>query len=518
MRIERMKNASRNIRFGIILKVYQIICPFIIRTAMIYLLGMEYVGLNSLFNSILQVLNLTELGVGTAMVFSMYKPIAEEDTKKICGLMQLYKVYYRVIGTIIAVVGLAITPAVPRLISSDSPIPLNIIYLYWINLGNTVLSYWLFAYKSSILQAHQRTDVTSKITLVANTCMYLLQFLTLLLFRNYYLFLLIMLLGQALNNFLTAVVADRMYPQYKARGKLPQCEVKQINQRVRDLFTSKVGGVIQNSADSIVISAFLGLTLLARYNNYYYIMNSIFGFIIIMFNSCLAGIGNSLVTETKEKNYQDFKKIALLTEWIGGFCSCCLLCLYQPFMKIWVGVDNLLELGIVVCISLYLYIVVTNQMLCLYKDAAGIWRKDKYRPLITALVNLLLNLATVKYLGLYGVVLSTVVSMLFVGMPWLIKNLFTELFHRSSREIISLFSYYSITTMIATGITYFLCWFVNDTGIITFIAKAAICLTVPNIIIVVAFSRKQEFKSALQLVNRTFGNKLNKIPLIKKYI
>lgn len=258
MRIDRAKNASRNIMFGVLLKLYQVICPFIIRTAMIYLLGMEYVGLNSLFNSILQVLNLTELGVGTAMVFSMYKPIADEDHDKISKLMELYKVYYRIIGFIIAVIGLAITPIIPKLISGDSQIPLNIYYLYWINLGYTVLSYWLFAYKNSILQAHQRNDIISKITLVANTATYLIQFSLLILFKNYYLYLLGMLFGQALNNIITSIIADRMYPQYKAKGKLSIKEIKEINQRVKDLFTSKIGGVIQNSVDTIVISAFLG--------------------------------------------------------------------------------------------------------------------------------------------------------------------------------------------------------------------------------------------------------------------
>lgn len=518
MRIDRAKNASRNIMFGVLLKLYQVICPFIIRTAMIYLLGMEYVGLNSLFNSILQVLNLTELGVGTAMVFSMYKPIADEDHDKISKLMELYKVYYRIIGFIIAVIGLAITPIIPKLISGDSQIPLNIYYLYWINLGYTVLSYWLFAYKNSILQAHQRNDIISKITLVANTATYLIQFSLLILFKNYYLYLLGMLFGQALNNIITSIIADRMYPQYKAKGKLSIKEIKEINQRVKDLFTSKIGGVIQNSVDTIVISAFLGLTLLAKYNNYYYIMNSLFGFIIILFNSCLAGIGNSLVVESKDKNYQDFKKISLLTEWLAGFCSCCLLCLYQPFMKLWVGEKNTLEIGVVICIAVYFYIIVTNQMLCLYKDAAGIWHKDRYRPLVTALVNLSLNLASVKLLGLYGVVLSTVISMLFVGMPWLIHNLFSEVFNRSSVEFVKSFVYYALTTVVACTVTFYINTNINDSGLITLVIKILICLIVPNTIILCIFCRNKDFSAALQLVNKTFGNIIQKIPMLKKYL
>ena len=175
MKIERTKNATRNIIFGVILKAYQIAVPFLMRTAMIYLMGVQYLGLNSLFTSILQVLNLAELGVGSAMIYSMYNPIAEDDNATICALMKLYRTYYRVIGLVIAVIGCILMPFIPTLISGDIPNGLNIYILYLLNLGATVLSYWLYAYKNSILQAHQRTDVVSKVTLVTSTIQYALQ-------------------------------------------------------------------------------------------------------------------------------------------------------------------------------------------------------------------------------------------------------------------------------------------------------------------------------------------------------
>lgn len=187
-KIERTKNATRNIIFGIILKVYQILVPFLMRTAMIYLMGVQYLGLNSLFTSVLQVLNLAELGVGSAMIYSMYKPIAEDNNTVICALMNLYRTYYRIIGAIIAAVGLLLTPFIPKLISGDVPQGINIYVLYLLNLGATVLSYWLFAYKNSILQAHQRVDVVSKVTLVTSTVQYALQLLVLWVFKNYYLY------------------------------------------------------------------------------------------------------------------------------------------------------------------------------------------------------------------------------------------------------------------------------------------------------------------------------------------
>lgn len=518
MKIERAKNTSRNIIFGIILKVYQIICPFIIRTAMIYILGMEYVGLNSLFNAILQVLNLTELGVGTAMVFCMYKPIAEDDDDTICKLMQLYKVYYRIIGVIIAIVGLLITPIVPKLISSDSLLPVNVYYIYWLNLGYTVISYWLFAYKGSVINAHQRMDITSKITIVINTLMYIFQVMVIVIFKNYYLYLVVMLFGQASSNIVTAIVADRMYPNYKAKGHLERDQIKEINLKVRDLFTSKIGGVIQNSADSIVISSFLGLTLLAKYNNYYYIMNSVFGFVIILFNSSMAGVGNSLVTETIEKNYKDLKKMTFLTEWVAGFSACSLLCLYQPFMKIWVGEDNLLPIGIVICLSIYILIIITNQMLCLYKDAAGIWHEDRWRPLITAMVNLALNLLSVNIIGLYGVVLSTVISMLVIGMPWIIRNLFFTIFKRSCKRYVCKLFEYILVTCVVSIITFLICSLINDNGIATFSIKLIICLIFPNVCYYNVYHNKKEYKDAMLLVDRLCGGRLGQNKYLKKIL
>lgn len=504
--------------FGVVLKLYQILCPFVIRTVMIYVLGMEYVGLNTLFNSILQVLNMTELGVGTAMVFSMYKPIADDDTETIQKLMNLYRTYYRIIGLLIAIIGVAITPLVPRLIADTSAIGLNLYYLYWLNLFYTVLSYWFFAYKGSILQAHQRTDIASKIMLVSNTCMYVAQISLLLLFKNYYYYLLGLLLGQALTSSITAIVVDKYYPQYKPKGKFQKHEIASINQRVKDLFTAKVGGVVQSSADSIVISTFLGLTALAQYNNYYYIMNSVFGFILLLFNSCLAGIGNSMVLDSKEKNYNDFLKITFLTEWIIIFCSSCFLCIYQPFIKLWVGDDNVLPFGIVVCLVLYFYFITTNQMLCLYKDAAGIWHKDRYRPLVTALVNLFLNLALVKYLGLYGIVMSTVISLAVVGMPWLIRNLFQDVFERKSTEFIKYLVNYFIILVCSCVITFMLCSKLPGEGLINIVYRLIVCLLIPNLLLLVITSKTKLFAEALALVDQLFGKKLSRITVLNKLL
>lgn len=511
-KIERTKNASRNIVFGVILKAYQILVPFLMRTAMIYLMGVQYLGLNSLFTSVLQVLNLAELGVGSAMIYSMYKPIADDDNTTICALMKLYRTYYRMIGLVIAVVGCTLTPFIPYLIKSDVPAGINIYILYLLNLGATVLSYWLFAYKNSILQAHQRNDVVSKVTLLTNTIQYGLQLFVLWAFHNYYLYVIVMLATQALTNIVTAVCADKLYPQFKPKGKVDKIQVQRINQRIKDLFTSKIGGIIYDSADTIVISAFLGLTVLAVYQNYFYILNAITGLIAVVFQACMAGIGNSIVMESKEKNYRDLNKFTFIITWVAGFCSVCLLCIYQPFMELWVGKDLVLSLSAVVCFVVYFFVRQFNGLFNLYKDASGMWHEDRLRPLAAALTNLVLNLILVQFIGIYGILLSTVLAIICVGMPWLLHNLFTVIFEKKHMwHFIGRLAKYTLVVFISCVVTYFICSRFSLGVIPTILVRGVICLIVPNLIYYLVFRRTKEFQQSLQLVDKMTKGKMNKV-------
>lgn len=511
-KIERTKNASRNIIFGVILKIYQILVPFLMHTAMIYLMGVQYLGLNSLFTSVLQVLNLAELGVGSAMVYSMYKPIAEDDDTTICALMKLYRTYYRVIGMIIAVVGCALTPFIPYLIKSDVPTGLNIYILYLLNLGATVLSYWLFAYKNSILQAHQRIDVVSKVTLITSTVQYGLQLGVLWVFHNYYLYVIVALATQALTNILTAVYANRLYPQFRPKGSINSIQVKRINQRIKDLFTSKIGSIIYNSADTIVISSFLGLTILAVYQNYYYILNSITGLIGVVFAACTAGIGNSIVVESKEKNYQDLNKFTFIITWIAGFCTVCLLCIYQPFMELWVGKDLMLSLSAVICFVIYFFVRQFNALFNLYKDASGMWHEDRLRPLVAALTNLVLNLIMVQFIGIYGILLSTVLAILCVGMPWLLHNLFTVIFEKQHMwPYLRRLAKYCLVILFSCVVTYFICSRINISLIPTILIRGVICIIVPNAIYFLVFRKTEEYNQALHLADNMTKGKMNRV-------
>ena len=509
MKIERTKNAQKGIMAGSVLRICQILLPFFMRTVMIRLMGVAYLGINSLFSSILNVLNLAELGVGTAMVFSMYKPIAEDDDRTICALMNLYRKYYRIIGLIIGAVGIAILPMLPHFISGDVPYGLNIKTLYLLNLGATVLSYWLFAYRNCLLQAYQRNDIASIILVVTTILQHALQLVVLWLFRNYYLYVLVLLATQAVNNVVTAIVTKKMYPQYKAEGTLTKEQVGKINRKVRDLFTGKLGTVVLKSSDTIVISSFLGLKVLAIFQNYYFILTSIINVVEIVLSSIIAGLGNCFLTETKKKNFEDLEKFTFLFCWMITICCCCFVALYQPFMRIWVGKELLLDERTMIWFAVYFFAYTLNRLLNVYKDAAGLWHEDRFRPLITAMCNLSLNLLLIRSWGIAGVLLSTVASIVFVGIPWLLRNLFTLLFDRSLLKgyVLQICSYAAVT-FVCGLVVYYICAQIQLNDYVSLVVCACIAVIVPNVLLYIVYRKHRLFRLGVQFLDHLTRKRL----------
>lgn len=281
--MNRTKNAVRNIGFGFLYRICMILFPFAVRTVMIYVMGNEYVGLNSLFTSILSFLSLAELGIGVALVYNMYKPIAENNPELICALLNLYRKLYRYIGIVIMVLGLFLVPFLKYLVKIDVDVNVNIYCLYFIFLFNTVISYWLFGYKQSLLQAHQRNDIVSRVALIVQSLMYVLQIAALMLFKNYYAYIILLPIFTVITNVVTSNIVDRMYPQYSCRGEVSQEIKDSIRKKVLALVGAKANSVVLHAADNIVISAFLGISVVGKYGNYYYIMNSIVAFMTIVY-------------------------------------------------------------------------------------------------------------------------------------------------------------------------------------------------------------------------------------------
>lgn len=498
--MSRTKNTVRNIITGVFNKIIVIIFPFIIRTIIIKKLGTEYLGLSSLFTSILQVLNLTELGFSSAIVFSLYKPIANKDTKKICALMNFYKKVYRMIGLVILVVGLILLPFLENFIKGSYPSDINLYALYLIYLFNTVITYYLFAYKSALLTADQRSDVINNINTIVIIAQYIIQIIILCVFKNYYAFIIVNTIMNVINNLFVAYKTKKMYPEYICKGEISKEDKKNIKDRVYGLMIQKICATTRNSLDNIFLSLFLGLNIVAIYNNYYMIMISVTSILTILAVSMTASVGNSIAVDSVKKNYNDMKKFNFMYMWISGWATVCLCCLYQPFMDIWMGPNNMLSISTVILICTYFYVLKLGDILTVYYGAAGLWFEGRYRALIETILNVVLNYLLGKYFGVNGIILATIISMVLVNFGYGSTIIFNKYF--IGVGIIDYFKshfIYFINTVIVVFITYIICLNISINGILGLILKLLICMIIPNIIYYIFYKKNDEFKESKNL-------------------
>lgn len=510
MKIERIKNAKRNMVWGMCTKITTLLIPFILRTILIKTLGAEYLGLNSLFTSILSVLNMTELGFSSAIIFSMYKPIAEDDYETICALINYYRRIYQIIGTIILVVGICLIPFLPRLINGSYPEGINIVALYVIQLSATVISYFLFAYKSSLMSAYQREDITSSILLIANVIQYAAQIIVLMTNRNYYLYIGVTVFTSILNNLIIEIVSRRIFPNVVCKGDISDEQRKDIKVKVSGLMLTKIMQTSRNSFDSIFVSCFLGLTITAMYNNYYYVMSSVIILLSTITSSVLAGIGNSVAMESIEKNYNDMNQMNFFYMILSGWCMICMLCLYQPFMKLWMGRNLMFDLPVVILFCIYFYILKMGDIRSIYLEANGLWWENRYKTILEGIANIVLNYLLGKYFGIYGIILSTILSLFFINFCYGTQIVYRHYFkgRKLSLYFLTHARYALVTAGIAT-FTYFVCSKINLEGILGLIFKAVICMLLPAILYFLIYYKTKIFKESTLLLQKILPTKLS---------
>lgn len=497
----RAKNAKRNILAGLADKTVHLIFPFIIRSVTIQVLGAEYLGLGSLFTSILQVLNLAELGFSSAVTYNMYKPIAKGDKKTICALMNLYKKIYRIIGVTILAAGLAILPFIRNFISGDIPDGANIYILYCLYLFSTVSTYFLFAYKSALLDAHQRNDIVSNVHAVIGLLQFIAQILVLLISRDYYLFIIVQCVTAVLNNILVAIIAKKKYPQYVCEGEISKEHRKDIRRKVTGLMVYKVCATTRNSLDSVFISSMVGLTATAIYSNYFIIMSAIIGIMSIFSSSLTASVGNSLVTETEEKNYRDMKKFNFMYMWISGWLTVCLACLYQPLMQLWMGEENMFPFGIAILFCIYFYTLKMGDIRALYSDAKGLWYENRYRTIAESVLNVILNAVLGYFFGVPGIIIATLISLFIFGFAYSAQILFKHYFvHYKVSKFYLQHATYALVTIVIGVPTYFICSFIDLNGVCGLVVKGLICVVFPNILYLLIYRNTNIYKETAGFV------------------
>lgn len=504
MESSRIKNSVRNITVGLMYKIVSLLLPFVIRTIMINVLGVEYLGLNSLFSSILNVLNLAEFGFAGAITFQMYEPAASNDTERLSQLLSVYKRVYQLTGCIILILGLIVLPFIPHFINGSYPGDINIYIIYLIYLLNTVLSYLLFAYRTALFAAFQRLDLQNIISAFVMLSMYAIQIIFLAVTKNYYTYIFSMPVFTVINNIFVCWITKKNFPEIDAKQRVLKSDINIVTKKAGAMFGHKLNYVIVSSADSLVISSFLGLGILAKYSNYFTLMSAVIGVVDIVIQSLLPSVGNLLVEKNQEKTYHTFRILSFIQFWLVGWCSICLVCLYQPFMILWMGENMLLDFVVVVLLTIYFFSFKGRTIVLLFKDAAGMWNEDLLKPYISAGVNILLNILLVKIIGIYGVILSTIIAFAVISYPWETYVLMKKIIHKPIKEYVFMTLKYILQFFFLTIICYLICNMISNDGWGGLISKAAVCTVVPNALFIALNRKAPELKDMLSILSRFF--------------
>ena len=264
----------------------------------------------------------------------------------------------------------------------------------------------------------------------------------------------------------------------------------------------KIGNIVLTSVDTIVISAFLGLRILGIFNNYYYIITALNMFLGMICRVLIPAIGNSIACESKEKNYKDFQKFLLIYQWIVIWMSVCTLCLFQPFIKLWVGEELMLPNNVAILFAVYFFILKWFDIVYVYREASGIWWQGKMFPLISAAVNLTLNIVLVNIIGLAGILISTIICLLFIhdtiGVYILKKYYFNEIM--SLKKFYFRQVYIIICFLLIGFVTYFVCGLFRLDGVIQLVIRALICIILPNALLLILFRRFGTFGEMKKIV------------------
>lgn len=461
----------------------KLLFPFLNRTLFLWLLGPEYLGLNGLFTSILGVLTLAELGFSMAVISSMYKPVADDDKELVCAYLHFYRTVYRCIGATIFIIGICLLPFLRKLVHGDVPPDINLYVLYLVHLVNTSLSYFLFAYRGSVLGAYARKDVLTNIQSFVSVAQYLVVFLLLLLTRSYYCYVAATVVFTVIQNVLYMVASKRLFPEIKPRGALSAERRRQVVSDVKSICLHKIGGVIAHSMDNIVISAFLGLTAIAAYGNYYYVITSVGGLVAAIYMSMLGGFGNKIHTETKEENFVLFMRACRLVGIIIIWCSAMMAALYQPFIAVWTGGNpELVRHALTpVLMVAFFYLNQSRQTLMTFKSAAALWKGDRWKPIVSGAANLIVNISLVILLPdeykLDGVIFSTLLAFAVIEVPWETRIVFTEFFNfKQKRRYWRMHARFLVAAVAISSATWLVTWALPWGGVPGLAAKAAVAL------------------------------------------
>lgn len=499
----RTRNSIINFLSGVGSTLISNLLTFISRTIFIQILGSSYLGVNGLLTNVLSMLSLAELGIGTAINFSLYKPLAEKDDEKIATLMAFYKKAYQIIGLLVFVVGLVLMIFLDVFIKDPGDVK-HIKLIFLIYLVNTSYSYFM-TYKVTLLTADQKGYLLTKVNIFFNFITVIAQIIVLIFTRNYILYLLSNMLILFLQRLYINNKITKLYPvlEIKATNKLPKEELAIIIKNVKAMMFHKLGDYCINGTDNIIISTFINISVVGIYSNYNMVITMVNGFIVLFFNSITASMGHLIATESDERKLEIFQIINFIGFWLFGFATIAFYNLLNPFIELWLGKEYVISQHILVIVLLNYYLTGMRVPVHTVKAAAGLYDEDKYTPLIQSVVNLSVSIILVQKWGLAGVFMGTLVSSIVLPCwqrPYII---YKHVFKKSPKEYYTNYLiYFSIVILTTLGISVGLNTYLKEITYISFLIRMVICIIVPNIIFVLLFAKTVEFQYLFSMMKK----------------
>lgn len=496
----RISNSIRNMAVGVVGQAAGLVLSFVCRTVFINTLQAEYLGVTGLFSSILTVLSLAELGVGGAITYSLYKPLAEKDEDRIKALMGLYAKAYRMIACTVAILGLSLVPFLDCIIKDNANVP-HLTLIYLMILSSSVISYF-FAYKSSIIIADQQRYITTLYDYGFNMAQNILQSVMLVLTNNFLVYLAIQIICIFFNGFFISRQADRMYPFLKSGKKvqLDKASKKSLFKNIGAMMLHRVGTVVVLSTDNILIAIYVGIYWVGLYSNYTMIMGIINNFLSQIYASVSASIGHLNAKETRGKSYSLYNTVFLLNFWIFSFCAISFWVLFNPFITMWIGSQYLLTSNIVLLIVINFFVTGMRRAVLIFRETMGLFWHDRYKPLAESVINFAASIMLVREMGIAGVLLGTFISTMatcFWIEPYI---LYKHGFNKPVAIHFAKYALYSAIALAAALITELACSIFTTYTLPSIAGRAVFCLVIPNGIFMILFCKTKEYEYVYSLM------------------
>ncbi len=491
----RSTNSIKNAITAVVSNIVTILIGIVSQAIFIKTLGAEYLGINGLFTNIVSMLGIVELGIGSAIIYNLYEPIAKDDTEKIKSLMNFYKKSYRIIAVIVFIIGMMVIPFLKNIVGNVS-IDINIEFIYSLFIIDVVASY-LLTYKRSILYANQKTYITNIVHIGYLIVMNTLQIVILLIAKNFIVYLIIKIICRILENVVITIIANRKYPYINEKNvkKIDKKTTKDIVKKVKGLIFHKVGSFVVLGTDNIIISKFLGVVTVGLYSNYNMIIQAVSNLFLQVFDSLTASVGNLLVENNCEKSYEIYKNMLMMNSILFTFATTEIICLIEPFIKVWIGEQYLLSKVVLIILMVNFYIQGMRKTCLVFKMAAGVFHEDRYFPIIESIINIVVSVILVKIIGLPGVFLGTIVSTLPVILISYPKYVYIPLFHKSFWNYIKENVYYYILAFLTVSIAMFVTSYISINNLILKLIVNAITSSIIFAVMqYIFFHNKSEYK------------------------